>query len=71
MGNSIVAGDVNISQDCKGNILCTDSKMLIRGLENFIVASVDGVLVICPKDEEQYVKQMITDAKQKGMSLDI
>lgn len=71
MGNSIVGGDVNLSQDCKGNILCTDGKMLIRGLENFIVASVDGVLVICPKDEEQHVKQMIADAKQKGVSLDI
>ncbi|MDD4820368.1 MAG: mannose-1-phosphate guanylyltransferase [Flavobacteriales bacterium] len=70
-GNAIVRGNVNASSDCRGNIFCTDGVMLVKGLENYIIADVDGVLVICPKDEEQSVKQMITDAKVKGSKLDI
>lgn len=52
--------------DSKGNIFCSDGVMIVKGLENFIVASVGGVVLICPKDDEQSVKQMVADAKAKG-----
>ena len=45
--------------------------MLVKGLKDFIVASVDGVVVICPKDDEQLIKQMITDVKAGGAKLNI
>ncbi len=43
--------------------------MIVKGLENFIVASVGGVVLICPKDDEQSVKQMVADVKAKGAKL--
>ena len=68
--NAIVEGEI-YTCDSRGNILCTDGRMLIKGLENYIVASVDGVVVICPKDDEQSIKQMISSVKAKGVKLDI
>lgn len=43
-----------------------DKLIVINGLENFIVADFDNVLMICNKDDEQQVKQFVTDAKEKG-----
>lgn len=68
--NAIVEGDIH-TYDSRGNILCSDGRMLIKGLENYIVASVDGVVVICPKDDEQSIKQMISEVKAKGIKLNI
>ncbi|GAB3179978.1 mannose-1-phosphate guanylyltransferase [Telluribacter humicola] len=41
-----------------------DKLVVINGLEDFIVAEYDGVLLICKKDEEQRVKEFVADAKQ-------
>ena len=35
------------------------------GLKDYIVADADGVLLICPKEREQEIKRMVTDAKVK------
>lgn len=43
-----------------------DKLVVINGLENFIVADFDNVLMICTQDDEQMVKQFVTDAKEKG-----
>jgi len=64
----------NVTQNCnvlaynsRGNIFAVRGNKLIvvDGLEDYIVADADGVLLICPKAREQKIKQMVTDAKVK------
>lgn len=40
-----------------------DKLVVIQGLENYIVAESDKVLMICKKDEEQRIKHFVTDVK--------
>lgn len=40
-----------------------DKLVVINGLEGFIVAEYDGVLLICRKDDEQKVKELVSEAK--------
>ena len=42
-----------------------DKLLVINGLEGFIVAEFDGVLMICKKDEEQKVKDFLADVRKK------
>ncbi len=45
----------------------SDKLVVIEGLEDYIVAEFDGVLMICNKNNEQRVKEFVADAKaQKG-----
>lgn len=69
-GNAMVQGNIH-TYDSKGNILCSDGLMIVKGLENYIVASVGGVVVICPKDDEQSIKQMIAEVKNSGTKINI
>lgn len=39
-----------------------DKLVVIHGLSNYIVAEHGNVLMICPKDQEQQVKQFVEDA---------
>lgn len=64
----------NVSLKCKtlayesnNNIisLSTEHLVVIQGLENYIVAEDNNVLMICKKDEEQRIRQFVTDAKVK------
>ena len=69
-GNAMVQGNIH-TYDSRGNILCSDGLMIVKGLENYIVASVGGVVVICPKDDEQSIKQMIAEVKNSGTKINI
>ncbi len=62
----------NVTQNCKvlayeatGNIFAVkdDKLVVVQGLENYIIADSGDVLLICPKSEEQRIKQMVNDAK--------
>ncbi len=45
----------------------SDKLVVIEGLEDYIVAEFDGVLMICNKNNEQRVKEFVADARaQKG-----
>jgi mannose-1-phosphate guanylyltransferase len=57
--------------DVKDSIIKTPQGKLvvIKGLENFIVAEYDNVLMICPKDQEQKVKDFVADAGEKTVVL--
>lgn len=44
-----------------------DRLVTISGLDGYIVAEYDNVLLICRKDEEQKVKEFVADAKAKGV----
>lgn len=51
-----------------GNIVALPEGQLaaIRGLKDYIVAESDGVLMICPKSEEQQIRQFVADAEVQG-----
>ena len=55
-----------IFRDANNNIIRTEKgkKVVIQGLENFIVVEKDDVLLICPKDQEQDIKQIVAEVKQ-------
>ena len=62
----------NASLNCKSlfiesynNIITmSDGKLVVaQGLEDFIVAESDKVLLICKKSEEQRIKHFVTDVK--------
>lgn len=43
-----------------------DRLVVVNGLDGYIVAEYDNVLMICRKDEEQKVKEFVADAKERG-----
>jgi mannose-1-phosphate guanylyltransferase len=45
-----------------------DKLVVIHGLSNYIVAEHGNVLMICPKDQEQQVKQFVEDATKLDVS---
>jgi mannose-1-phosphate guanylyltransferase len=41
--------------------------VVIQGLEGFIVVESDGILLICKMEDEQEIRQMVTNVKvEKG-----
>ncbi len=61
----------------RGNIVALDTEnciiqtpdnrlVIVKGLQNFIVAEYKNALMICPKDEEQSVKEFVSIAEKKG-----
>lgn len=50
-----------------GNIVTLEPGKLavINGLDDCIVAEADGVLLICKQQDEQFIRQMVTDAEIK------
>ena len=64
--------DENVTQNCKallynttGSVIAVKGEKLVvvEGLHDYIIAEADNVLLICPKSEEQKIKQFVTDAK--------
>ena len=53
--------------DTKNCIIKTpkDKLVVVEGLEEFIVAEYDDVLMICRKDNEQRVKEFVAEVKAK------
>ena len=64
--NAVVNAEI-IFRDSKNNIVRTQKgkHVVIQGLDNFIVVEKDDVLLICPKDKEQDIKQIVADVKEK------
>ncbi len=70
--NSPKNKDANVTQNCNvlaynssGNIFAVqgDKLIVVSGLNDYIVADAGDVLLVCPKSEEQRIKQMVNDAK--------
>ncbi|TXK51595.1 mannose-1-phosphate guanylyltransferase [Pontibacter qinzhouensis] len=63
---NVIDGDA-LLYDTKDCIIKTPKERLVvvQGLENYIIAEYDNVLMICRKDEEQKVKEFMADAKAK------
>lgn len=64
---NVVDGHV-LLYDTKNCIIKTpkDRLVAINGLDGFIVAEYDNVLMICRKEDEQKVKAFVADAKERG-----
>ena len=63
---NMVNGNVML-YDTTGCIIKTPSERLVvvQGLEDYIVAEYDNVLLICKRSEEQRVKEFVADVKAK------
>lgn len=64
---NVIDGHV-ATHNTTGSIIKTpkDRLVVVEGLQNYIVAEFDNVLLICPKDQEQKVKEFVTDASKRG-----
>ena len=64
--SNVVQGNV-MTYSTKNCIIKTPQEKLVvvHGLEDFIVAEYDNVLMICKKEDEQKVKDFVADAKAK------
>jgi mannose-1-phosphate guanylyltransferase len=47
-------------EDASGNMIRTESgkKVIVKGLNNYIIVENDGILVILPKEDEQAIKEL-------------
>ncbi len=64
--NASVNGKV-LFKEASGNMISTQSKkhVVIQGLDDYIVVEKDNVLLICPKKEEQNIKQIVSEVRNK------
>lgn len=69
---NVVRADNVIMYDVKNSIvdISKDKVAVIQGLEDFIVADSDDVLMICRREDENQIKKFVTDVRiKKGDSL--
>ena len=54
--------------DCSENIVkvADDKLVVMQGLHGYIVVENEGTLLICKKEDEQHIKQFVTEIKTKG-----
>lgn len=67
VGNAVIPSEKVImydSSNCMVNV--PDEKLVIlQGLHDYIVVESNNTLLICPRDQEQNVKKVVADVKQK------
>lgn len=63
---NVIDGHV-VTYDTKDCIVKTpkDKLVVVQGLDNYIIAEYDNVLMVCSKDKEQMVKTFVEDLKAK------
>jgi len=68
-GNAVVGGDFK-AYEASGNLINVSKNKLvvINGLEDHIVIETDQALLIVPRSDEQFVKQVVNDLKDRGES---
>lgn len=63
--DNVVEGNLILHNTTNSIIKMPEDKLVvINGLDGFIVAEYDGVLMICKKDDEQKVKEFVAQAKE-------
>jgi mannose-1-phosphate guanylyltransferase len=67
VGNAVVYPNNVMMYDSANCMINTKPEKLIvvEGLHDFIVVDTDEVLMICPKNKEQQIKEMVADVKSK------
>ncbi|MCQ2119667.1 MAG: mannose-1-phosphate guanylyltransferase [Bacteroidales bacterium] len=68
-GNRRVGTDIRII-GCEGCFVHAEdcNTVVVKGLQNFIVASKDGNLVVCPVEDEQKIKEYSSEAFRQQMA---
>ncbi len=67
VGNAVIPAEKVImydSSNCMVNVP-SDKLVVLSGLHDYIVVESNNTLLICPRDQEQQVKQVVADVKQK------
>ncbi len=67
VGNAVISADkvvMNNSSNCLVKVP-KDKLVILNGLHDFIVIESNNILMVCPKEEEQNVKQIVADVKNK------
>jgi len=66
LGNAVVNAKI-IFNESSGNMVSTSKKkhVIIQGLDDFIVVEKEDVLLICPKNNEQDIKQIVKQVKEQ------
>lgn len=56
-----------LAVDARNNIICstTGKHIVVQGLDDFIIVEKEDVLLICPKDREQGIKQLAAKVKEQ------
>lgn len=58
-----------VAHEAGGNVVASNTKptekklIALRGLNDFIIVDTEDALLICPKSEEQWIKQLVTQLK--------
>jgi len=62
--NAVVGKNVVLYDSSDNMINVPENKLVvIQGLEDYILVDTEDVLLLCPKEEEQRIKQIVTDLK--------
>ena len=66
--NNAVSGNQVKLYNSHGNIVNVpnDKLVVINGLQDYIIVDNDGTLLICKKEDEQNIKQFVSDLKREG-----
>ena len=64
---NVLQGEV-LAYDTTGTLIKTPADKLVvaQGLQDYIIAEYDNVLLICHQDQEQRIKAFLADAKARG-----
>ena len=64
-GNNAVVGKNVMLYDSKNCIvrMPNDKLVVLQGLEDYIVVESDGILLICKKQDEQLIRNLVNDVK--------
>lgn len=64
--NAGLVGDTLFYDSSENIVTIPKGKLaVVQGLDGYVVAEADNVLLICKKEEEQRIRQFVTDAKLK------
>ncbi|MBQ7988230.1 MAG: mannose-1-phosphate guanylyltransferase [Bacteroidaceae bacterium] len=66
-GNAVVGKNKTMIQGCRNTLVCLPDRMaaVVRGLDGYLVAANDNVLVVCPNDDPALVKMLFNEAQVK------
>ena len=64
--NNVVLDTKPIFRDASGNLIRTTKNKLVvvQGLNDYIIVEKGGILLICPRDKEQEIKQIVAQVKK-------
>ncbi len=66
LGNAVSGKNVMMYDSTNCMVMVPEKKMVVlQGLDEYIIVDTEEVLLICRKDQEQEIKQMVADLKRK------